>query len=106
MAAVNIPVEGSDTLPLPTSKNCSNTPQFYMDEKKAVRMLLELYDSDLSRIQLLTDRLGIVCKDDVIRYCLAQVTWWVLSGPMAGASAPSHVSTTNSNSGGSKYGYQ
>ena len=104
-AIINIPVEGPSTQePELHIKNCSKSSSNHVivDDQKTYRMLLELFDSDLSRISLLTDRLGIQCKDDVIRYCLAQVTWWVLSGPMAGASSPSHTSSTSDH----KYGYQ
>lgn len=109
MAAINIPVDGPNQqepeqeLHMKTCSKCDSN-QVIIDDQKVYRMLLELNNQDLDRIDLLTARLGIVCKDDVIRYCLAQVTWWVLSGPMAGASSSS--SHTGSSSDGHKYGYQ
>lgn len=110
-AIINIPVEGTDK-PEPEVevhvKDCSRNPsnQLILDDQKIYRMLMELHAQDLDRIALLTERLGIRCKDDVIRYCLAQVTWWVLSGPMAGASVPSSSHTGSSSSSDHKYGYQ
>lgn len=61
-------------------------------DQSTVKIQIDLNKSDIERMALLTDRLGIVHKDDIVRYCLSQVCWWVLSGPMGGSSLPSQQS--------------
>jgi hypothetical protein len=39
--------------------------------------------SDKKRLAFLHQRLGITRDDEIVRYALAQVTWWCLSGPNA-----------------------
>src|SRR5690242_18835963 len=67
-------------------------------DTKNVRLSLELTPAELERMGLLTERLGIRHPDDIIRYCIAQVTWWVLAGPMSTATLQEAMSSSKQQS--------
>jgi len=74
-------------------------------DSKNVRLSIELTPAEQERMGLLTERLGMRHPDDIIRYCIAQVTWWVLSGPMSTAALQEALSS-NSNKTPDKHHHQ
>ena len=47
-----------------------------------------LNPNDRARMNFLVTRLGITHEADVVRYCMSQVTYWIMSAPIDPSNKP------------------